>query len=210
MPLIEIATIVAMSATAFVATSLDNLLLLVGFHTAGTFVRRAIALGYLVAIGIVAALALGLAGAAEATLPFSLGWLGLAPLSIGIWQGIRAFQTQPEVALDGPARELRPEDLTLGERATGFLSILLTMLANSGDSLVVVTALLGDTRSNLDGCVVATLLGMGVLWTAGARWLSLRPALQKPLRAFARFGLPLLLIAVGGYILLDTPTDIVQ
>jgi cadmium resistance protein CadD (predicted permease) len=83
------------------------------------------------------------------------------------------------------------------------------MLANSGDSFLVFTALLGDTRSWLDGVVVGALVAMSVLWVRIAAVVTEHPRLRDPLRVFARFGLPILLVCVGLYILLDTPTDTV-
>jgi len=204
----DLAAVVAMSAAAFVATSLDNLLLLIGFQTAGTIPRRAIGGGYVVTIVLVCMVALGLATAAEQALPFSLGWLGLAPVTIGLWHGVTAFRTRPDDVPAGPVREVRPEDLTPAQRATGFLSVIFTMLANSSDSLIVVVALLGDTRSRLDWYVVGTMVAMATLWAVSARWLSTRPRLQAPMRGFARYGLPVLLVVIGVYILMDSPTDL--
>lgn len=205
----SIAAVVVMSVTAFVATSLDNLLLLVGFQAAGNIPRRGIAAGYVATILVVCAVAFGLATAAEQALPFSLSWLGLAPIVIGLWHGVTAFRAGPGATAPGSREQVRPEDLTPAERVTGFLSVLLTMLANSSDSLIVVVALLGDTRSRLDWYVVGTLVAMAMLWSTSAGWLSRRPNLQRPLRAFARYGLPVLLVVIGVYILMDSPTDVV-
>lgn len=199
MPL-DMLTIVAASAVTFLATSLDNLLLLVGFHTSGTLRRSVIALSYGGAVAVVIALSFVLASAADDALPFSLGYLGLAPILIGIHHGVLAFRTEraSEAPEEGSART-----------AVGFVSVFATMLANSGDSLLVFTALLGDTRSRLDVVVVLTLLGMTLAWTWIAGWLTAHPRLQEPLKGFARFGLPILLIGVGLYILTDSPTDVV-
>ncbi len=122
---------------------------------------------------------------------------------------MRAFRAEPKPESDGPPREVRPEDLTASQRASGFFSVLLTMLANSSDSLLVVVAVLGDTRSRLDTYVIGTLVAMAVLWAVIAGWVSLHPRLQAPLRGFARYGLPVLLVGIGVYILMDTPTDVV-
>ena len=69
------------------------------------------------------------------------------------------------------------------------------------------TIVLGDTRSWLDGVVVATFALMALAWIRIAGALVEHPRFGEPLRGFARFGLPILLICVGLYILLDSPTD---
>jgi cadmium resistance protein CadD (predicted permease) len=203
----DFAAIFAVSATTFVATSLDNLLILVGFQTSNSIPTRSISLGFLAAMMTMIGVALTLAAAADAGLPFPVGYLGLAPIAIGLYHGVKAFQPDPdrEAVADSFSREG-----VAGKRAiAGFASVFLTMLANSGDSLLVFTALIADTKRQADLGILATVLVMAGAWVWVARWLSGHPRLREPLQGFARFGLPILLIGVGLYILTDSPTDVV-
>jgi len=200
----QIAAIIAASVVTFVATSMDNLLLLVGFRTSDSIRPGIIGLAYVATVAAVSGLALALAAVADDVIPFRLGYLGFAPIAIGVYHGVNAFRA-PRASPDGT-------EAGVGARsadATGFASVFFTMLANSGDSFLVFMALLGDTRSWLDGVVVGALVTMSVLWVRIAAAVTEHPRLRDPLRGFARFGLPILLVCVGLYILLDTPTDVV-
>ena len=198
----DIFALVIASIVTFTATSLDNLLLLVGFRSAESMRPGVIGLGYLAAVMCVSVVALLLAAVVDDVVPFPLGYLGFAPLGIGVWHGLRAFRPQPE-----PPEGTDSSEGAKAADAAGFASVFATMLANSGDSFLVFTAFLGDTRSWLDGVVVATFALMALAWIRIAGALVEHPRLGEPLRGFARFGLPILLICVGLYILLDSPTD---
>ena len=198
----DIAALVAASIVTFTATSLDNLLLLVGFRSSESIRPGVIGMAYVAAVTSVTLLALALAAVVDDVVPFPLGYLGFAPIAIGVWHGVRAFRPVPPPPEGTEGREgARRED------AAGFFSVLVTMLANSGDSFLVFTAFLGDTRSWLDGVTAATFLVMAVVWVRLAAMLTEHPRFSDPLRGFARFGLPILLICVGLYIVLDSPTD---
>jgi cadmium resistance protein CadD (predicted permease) len=201
---LDIVTLVVASMVTFTATSMDNLLLLVGFRSSESIRPGVIGLAYVVTVIVVTGLALALAAVVDDVMPFPLGYLGFAPIGIGLWHGIRAFRSEPEPpeGTDSPEGARRDD-------AAGFVSVFLTMLANSGDSFLVFTAFLGDTRSWLDWVTATTFVAMAVLWARLSIMLSEHPRLRDPLRGFARFGLPILLICVGLYILLDSPTDAV-
>lgn len=196
----DVLSLVLASIAAFVATSLDNLVLLAGFRTAGPARRGAVGGAYFAVVLLVSLLSLGVAAATDDVIPFPLGWLGFAPISIGVWSGVRALRrvSSPESVGD-PARDA----------PVGFAGVFLTMLANSGDSLIVFTALQGDTRSWLDAIACATFLSMAMLWAWLSRVVTRHPNVRGPLESFGRFGLPVLLVIVGIYILMDTPSDAV-
>ena len=199
---LDIVTLVVASMVTFTATSMDNLLLLVGFRSSESMRPGVIGIAYLAAVVVVTGLALALAAVVDDVMPFPLGYLGLAPIAIGVWHGLRAFRSEPE-----PPEGTDSSEGARTADAAGFLSVFLTMLANSGDSFLVFTAFLGDTRSWLDGISAGTFIVMAVLWARLSKTLTEHPRFRGPLRGFARFGLPILLICVGLYILLDSPTD---
>lgn len=198
----EMGAAVLASMVTFTATSLDNLLLLVGFRSAESIRPGVIGMAYLATVATVTGLALALAAVVDDVVPFPLGYLGFAPIAIGVWHGVGAFRPTPE-----PPEGTDSAEGARAADAAGFASVFLTMLANSGDSFLVFTAFLGDTRSWLDGISAATFLAMAALWVRLSGTLAEHPRFRGPLRGFARFGLPILLICVGLYILLDSPTD---
>jgi cadmium resistance protein CadD (predicted permease) len=199
--------ILLVSVTTFVATSLDNLLILVGFQTARSISHRSIALGFLAATATMLGAAVALAAAADQGLPFPAGYLGLAPIAIGLYHGAKAFRAthDEDEGLDTESRKA----VASKNAIAGFVSVFFTMLANSGDSLLVFTALIADTTSQADWAILAAVLMMAAAWVWLARKLTGHPRLRGPLQGFARFGLPILLIGVGLYILMDTPSDVI-
>jgi cadmium resistance protein CadD (predicted permease) len=86
-------------------------------------------------------------------------------------------------------------------------SVFALMLANSGDSFTVLTSLMAESRDALVVVIVTTALTMTTLWALLARWVVGHPALAPILWRLDRYGVPFLLVAIGLYILLDTPTD---
>jgi cadmium resistance protein CadD (predicted permease) len=190
----EVLIIAGVAIAAFVSTNLDNLFLLMGMLGGSRTHTRDVAFGYGLSMSLV--LAVGLAGsyAADWTAQGWLRYLGLIPLAMGLWR-LRAL-------LPGNAHEV---EATVAR--TGALPVFSTMLANSGDSLGVFTALMSETAEPLVPVIIATVLAMVCVWAFAARWVVAHPAFGPHLRRLDRFLVPALLIALGLYILTDTATD---
>jgi len=196
---LDVPVIVAASATAFVASSMDNLLLLVAFKANDSMNRRSVRAAYVLAVATVAALAYGLAYAAEGRVPFRLSYLGILPILAGVYYGLRS------VRVGAPIEEAQPK----ARDAADFLSVLVTMLANSADSLVVLAALFADTRRDLDWISIATVLVMSVVWLRIAAFVAGHPRYRLRMERVSRYVLPFALVGLGLYILSNTPTDVV-
>jgi cadmium resistance protein CadD (predicted permease) len=188
--------ILGMGLVAFVSTSIDNLGVLVAFFAARELDPRSVWAGYL-------AIAVGVAGAAWAASKLALllpaqdlGYVGVVPLLLGVrsaWQ-LRRPEPRPIVALP---------------KAVGVLAVALVTLAQSVDNLIVYVSLFADSASRLKPTLFGALVGSAALWCALGFWLGRRSLLAEPLRRAMRFALPVLLMAVGAYILRDTLTDVV-
>lgn len=194
----EVVVMVGVAATAFVSTNLDNLFLLMGFASGEHTRTRSVVIGYVGALAVVLSLGLAASLAIDLAADAWLRFLGLVPLGLGLWRLaglLRGAAAVPGVAAPTPS--------------AGAASVFGVMLANSGDSLGVFTSLMGETEEFLLLAIVATALILAGVWAAMARWLVDRPALAPPLRTIDRYAVPPLLISIGLYILLDTPTDTV-
>ncbi len=202
----DLIALMLVSTTTFLATNVDNLLILVGFQSSNSISPRSIAFGYLAATTTMIAVAAGLAAAADQGLPFPVGYLGLAPIAIGLYHGAKAFRLGADEVQDSRAPIGTKEKK---QAIAGFASVFFTMLANSGDSLLVFAALMADTENKADWAILVPVLAMAAFWVWLARWLTGHPRLREPLQGFARFGLPVLLVGVGLYILIDSPTDVI-
>lgn len=191
----DIHIIVALSVLAFFSTNLDNLGMLVVLIAEDTRHAGEVVRGYAISVIAVLALAWILSTAVEFSPDAYIGYLGLIPIALGVYKLVRLFTPGP-----GPS----------ARRSThsGTLPVVTMMLAQSGDSLAVYVALLADTRENLEPVILLTLVICGLVWITAARWLATRRLIAEPVEQWGRHILPMVLIAIGALILMDTPTDI--
>lgn len=188
--------IVVLSTFAFMSTSLDNLLLLLGFMSHPQAQIRGIRVGYLAATGLVLMLSFATAYGAHMIPEEGVHYLGVVPIAFGLfglWQLLRP----------GP-RDTRS---SLGPGAGLFTSLTVT-LANSGDTLAVFASLFAETRSSLRLFILATGLACASLLIGVADRALSDPLLRARIGRVGPYLLPPILLIIGAYIFLDTATDI--
>jgi cadmium resistance protein CadD (predicted permease) len=196
----------ALGFVSFVATSFDNLLLLVGFTGNPQWTRRTVAQAY---VGSILALVLLSALLSEfARLgPLQgqgLTYLGLLPIGLGLFYAIRVFL--PGRKND---RERLEESLSRTmELRTGRSAVVAVTLAASGDSLATYTALFADTANWLVPAMTGGILLGAVSWTFVADRIMRRNGARRFVERISPVLLPLLLIGLGFYILGNSPTDV--
>jgi len=195
----ELLAVIAITAATFVATSFDNLVLLVGFLSDPEYRRESVAVGYVASATIVTGLAWGLSEVADEIPAQFLGFLGLIPIAIGLWELVRLMRRRE--AVDGS----RPGNVA----AKGILSVGSVMMASSGDTFAVLLALLADTANAYTIPMLATVALSALALYGFAVWLRSHPLLERPLSRIARYVLPFLLIGIGLYILANSGTDVV-
>ena len=105
------------------------------------------------------------------------------------------------------------EDPIVDERpaAIGFsayFGFALVLLANSSDSISIMTPLLADLKPLLVLVSFAAAVAMAILMTWLANILAHHPASRAYLEKIAKWALPFLLIGIGWLILTDEPSDI--
>ena len=194
--MVEILTVVGLSAASFVSTSLDNFTLLLGFYGDERYARGRVLFGYLASTAGMVLLAHAVAAAVETAPSHLLGYLGVIPLGLGLIGVYRLLRP-------GPSSERPPR-----VEARGFLAVLAVMMANSGDTLAVFVSLFADTAEGLEVWVLLTAAGMAAAYALVARRLVERSAAADLLRRYTRVLLPFLLIGIGVHILSNTPTDV--
>jgi len=192
----EVIEIVGVALTAFVSTNMDNLVLLAVLVGQTGQRRLSVLLGYTAAIATIAAVGLVAARLADAVPSSALGYLGLVPLAMGLNRLRRLRHPAPSLA------ETEAPRSTLGIAAVAAL-----MLSNGSDTLGVLLPLFAETPEPLTYVIAATVVAAALLWFALARWLAGHPWVRARLGRVERWLVPILLICVGLYILVDTPTD---
>lgn len=196
----SLVAICLVTVTSFVFTNLDNLIL--GVLTLGAQHRRMlpVLLGMVSASLLVLLLSgvgvvIGLAVDADV-----LGYLGIAPIGIGLYTLFYAGTAQPRAA----------QDVGVAERGSGvsiWLGTTTLLFANSGDTLAILLPLVMESSQRAALVVAVTFLACAVLWALLARALSRQPILVRQLQDSGERFVPWIMIAVGIYILLDTGTD---
>jgi cadmium resistance protein CadD (predicted permease) len=181
----------ALAVAVFVSTDIDDIVVLVAF-----FADRRLRSWQVVAgqyLGIGALCGVSVAGSfAALILPLShVGLLGIAPISIGAKKAWDAWRA-------GPAAE-QPK-----HHATGILAVALVTMANGGDNLAVYTPLFANRGGGEIALFIAVFLAMTALWCLLARWIVHHPTIGAPLRRSGHRIVPLVLIALGVLILLES------
>ena len=180
----------ALGTLAYGSTNLDNLLLVSSASAAGAR-RTSVVRGWLLCAAIVLGLSLVLSVAASAISPRALGWLGLAPLLMGI----RLLVRGGEAADDGAIV------------SSGALPIAMLLLANSSDTIATFGPLLSESEPVAQAAMLAGFALAAVTFTLAATKLAAHLDRAPALSRIAAKLSPLVMIAIGIYILLDTTTD---
>ena len=194
----ELLAIVAITAVTFVATSFDNLVLLIVFLGDAGYRWGSVVVGYVASSTLVTAVAWGLSEVADQAPGRYLGYLGLIPIAIGLNEVLKLVRRREEIL------PVRPEIVA----AKGALSVGAVMLASSGDTFAALFALFTDTADPYTIPMLATVASAALVWCGLAAWLFSHPPLERILSRSARYVLPFLLIGIGVYILLDSGTDV--
>ena len=181
------------AATAFSATNIDDLFLLMVFFTptATTPKPWQVVCGQFLGIGVLVAVSL-LSIVGRLALPAGvIGLLGLFPFSLGLSQLAESF-AGPRDSLDAKGEDQRSFSEGIGAAILGVAALTIAKLGNSDPFRLRV--ILG---------MFALLTG---LWCLLAWWLTQTAALAQPLRRFRRDLAPLLLMGIGALVLLDSHT----
>jgi cadmium resistance protein CadD (predicted permease) len=191
----EVLEIVGVALTAFVSTNTDNLVLL--SMLLGQRGQRGLPVlsGYAAAMAALALLGIAVARLADELPDAALGYLGLIPLAMGLVRLRRALLPPSAAEAHAPGRAL------------GFAGVAVLMLSNGSDTLGVLLPLFAETPEPLTYVIALTVVSASLFWFALARAIGRHPWVRARLVAVERWLVPILLIMVGLYILVDTPTD---
>lgn len=188
-------TACGLAAVAFVATSVDYVVLLVALFADPAYRPRQVVAGQF--MGTTALLAVSLASALGATMlsPEVVGVLGLLPIALGLKElyGLRRGEDDE----DDNDEAKRPSGRAI-------LAVAGVTIANGGDNLAAYVPLF-STRGWVEvaGMTATFLVLTGALCAAAHALLS-HPKLRAPIRKRARVITPLVLIALGVFIVVES------
>lgn len=207
------------AVSAFIATNLDDLVLLVLCFAQAHLRRQQIVEGQYLGFGLLVFASLpGFFGSLLLPRPW-IGMLGLVPLILGLshWLEPSAEPAEPVEPVE-PAEtqcdETTEVDLPSFESASFFsrflspqtYSIAMLTVANGSDNIAVYLPLLAHctwVTLVLTLIIFFTLVGV---WCYAASWLTRLPMVVNLLRQYGDSLIPYLLIGLGGMILWDSQT----
>jgi cadmium resistance protein CadD (predicted permease) len=191
-----VVTVLGLVSLSFVATNIDNLALLVGWLVSKQVKASRIFAGYMTGMFILLLLSIIISFVSFA-LPLSyLGFFGVIPLLLGFIMLLRLVRGGEES--DGQA----------GVKGA-FVAIAMTQVANGVDTLLVFAPLLVDSRTEVDYIIALVFMVVAVLWFWFAQFLSYHASRLEVITRVGRWIAPVVMIAVGLYILDNTVTDMI-
>jgi len=193
----DVLFILVVTAGAFAATNLDNLLLLVALNTRHADRPLPVLAGYFAAMLAVGALALAVGKLAGNAPVQYLGLLGVVPMGIGAVSLVRLFRPSPGRGTDEP-----------GSGGAAFATTMTTQLSNGTDTVVTFSILFADSNDTGDFLVALAFVIMLCVFAAIAFHASRHDRLRRLLHGYGQYAMPFILIAVGLYVLSNTGLDV--
>jgi cadmium resistance protein CadD (predicted permease) len=193
----DVAIVIGVAAGAFMATNLDNLVLMIGLFGRYSDRRHEVLFGYLAGMLIIGAVTFYVGKLAGYAPVQYLGLLGIVPVLIGLTEIVRLFRNKGVVH----------DPVVPGAGSTAVVATLLAQLGNSTDTIITYSVLFSDANDLADYLVVLSFAGMASLLALMA-YLALRhPWLSRPVQLYGHYITPLILITVGMYVLSNTALD---
>ena len=188
------------ASVVFVATNVDDILLLAALFGSPVLRPRAVVLGQFVGIAVLTAGSVGAAYAATAVPADWIRWLGLLPIGLGAWLLVQLWRSRgrAEHDADGDVIAERRFEARLHSQV---LAVSAITIANGGDNLSVYIPLFAKDIAVLPLYVI-------VFTVLTAVWCWLGHALVKNrvggavMERWGHILLPFVLIAIGLHILL--------
>jgi cadmium resistance protein CadD (predicted permease) len=197
--LIEALGIAGMAAASYLSTNVDNLAVLSAYSAKPGFRPFYVRLVFVGVCLIVLAVSCALALAAGTLPSRTLRYLGLIPLSLGLYYLHHLLFSQAEA----PGKSV---SVPIGPSA--YFGLAAVLLVNSTDSVGVMTPLLADLRPLFVPVTALAALLVAVAMSFFAQTLGNHPILRIYVERIMRWVLPFLLVVIGLLILTSSPNEV--
>jgi cadmium resistance protein CadD (predicted permease) len=200
--LIEALSLASLAAVSYVSTNLDNLVLLSAYGAKPGTRPLFVKLTFVFVCLMVLLVSLALARAADSLPTVDLRYLGLLPLTLGASQLVLLIMGRDGEKSGGPDKTL----VSIGFAA--YSGFALVLLANSSDSVSIMTPLFADLKPMFVLICFAAAVTAAILMALLANHLVRHPAMLSFVEKIGKWVLPFLLMGIGLLILTDKPADI--
>ncbi|MGB5165128.1 MAG: cadmium resistance transporter [Woeseiaceae bacterium] len=189
-------TLLLLVAATYIATNIDNLLLLVAWLLAQRGSPWRIAVGFSLAAIAVLAASWALALSASVIPVEYVGYLGVVPMLLGL------------KLLFDLIRDRSSDSTGLAGPTVSSATIAVTLFANSVDTMLVFAPLLADSSDTADFRIITAYLFVAAAWFVLAQVFSRHARRLQSIVTIGQWIAPLVMIVVGFYILNNTATDV--
>ena len=211
----SIISLIGIGAAAFVATNIDDIVLLMVFFSNSAFHARNIVIGQYIGIGsLIAFSALG-SLLALVVPSYIIGLMGLVPIAIGIkelFERRNKNKVKEKEGEEDEAEEISKLKLLQRNKKRGryyhhyfsFLSVPAVTISNGGDNIGIYTPLFANYNSSFEVItLISVFMVMTGVWCVIGHYLVRHPLLEKRMRRSGRVVLPFVLIGLGIYIMTE-------
>jgi cadmium resistance protein CadD (predicted permease) len=181
---------------------LDNLVILSAYGAKPGYRPIFVKLTFVFVCLVVLLISLALARATDTLLTLEIRYLGLLPIALGFYQLVQLMIGWGEEKSD------RPDEAPGTSGFAIYLAFALILLANSSDSVSVMTPLFADLKPVFVLTCFAAAVTAAILMGSLANFLVRHPATRSFVEKIGKRVLPFLLIGVGLLIVTDKPADI--
>ncbi|OWY68404.1 transporter [cyanobacterium TDX16] len=200
----ELITAIPTGFTAFTATNLDDIFILMLFFSQvnATFRRRHIVLGQYLGFGTLVLISLpGFFGSLVMPQDW-VGMLGILPIAIGISR----LLNRDDVSADDTAPE-QPENSTLASLLSPqTYSVAAVTFANGGDNIGIYVPLFASCTWESLFAILSIFFSLVGAWCYAAYQLTHLGAIADTLERYGKYLVPFVLIGLGVLILIDSHT----
>jgi cadmium resistance protein CadD (predicted permease) len=192
--------IIPVAAAAYVATNLDNFILLVALLARYRKHTAYVISGFFASTLILVLVGMWIGKAANIVPVEYLGLLGFVPISIGVIELIQLRRGNTD------ATEAKEESADGAQKV--FTTTLGTQLGNGADTVVIFGVLFIDSMPAADILAAITFAAMAFILVCVGVYAVRHPALCEWIDRYAHRAMPFILIIVGVYVIANTATDI--
>jgi cadmium resistance protein CadD (predicted permease) len=202
-----IISLIGIGGAAFVATNIDDIVVLMVFLSSSIFHARSIVIGQYLGIGsLVATSTLG-SLIALVVPTYIIGLMGLVPMAIGIKKLLELRNNKHnEEGLKVPRDKLLQQSSKKWQHHhyLSFLAVAAVTISNGGDNIGIYTPLFASYNTTWEVItLICVFMAMTAVWCTIGYYLVRHPLLERRMRRFGHVILPFVLIGLGLYILAE-------
>lgn len=203
-------SLIGIGAAAFVATNIDDIVVLMVFFSSSVYQARHIVIGQYLGIGsLIAISALG-SLLALVVPPYVIGLMGLVPIAIATKELIekrnnkkKPEEEEEEIISKGKLLQ-QSNNKGYNQHYFSFISVAVVTISNGGDNIGIYTPLFATYNSSLEVITLTSLfMAMTAFWCVIGYYLVKHPLLKKRMWRFGHVILPFVLIGLGIYIMTE-------